>query len=275
MSNNKNKAAYYQIILQQKEQVRERVARAWDNYEQPVYRSNFNTLGETRELPTSQIANWLSGATNQTAALSSLESVPETKDVKMATDLMALVNECSTPTALVEVNKIQGALAMAERLDKLGFKKAASPIGRKALAQQRLQVVIENKFIAVKPEKIKSFLNRLASEYNLKYGVDKLTKTDKNYGEDCSIAYTIHRSFTRGVGYFKWEEVATEQYAGIPPESVLARFEDVQRKKLFDSYTVATVGAVKDPLLLGRILGCDDRFFIAQWGDDVSLDDVI
>lgn len=77
------------------------------------------------------------------------------------------------------------------------------------------------------------------------------------------------------VGRFEWLEVPVESYAGIPPMKVLEKFKDVKAKKVFDYFTVASVNAVKDPLLCGRIENSTSRYFIGQWGDDVSLDDVI
>lgn len=72
-----------------------------------------------------------------------------------------------------------------------------------------------------------------------------------------------------------FSEVPVYNYEGIPPASVLKTMAEHLGRGLFDLFTVATVEKVQDPLLLGRVAGCDDRFFIAQWGDDVSLDDLI
>ena len=77
------------------------------------------------------------------------------------------------------------------------------------------------------------------------------------------------------VGRFEWTEVCVGDYPGIPPANVLETFRNVKAKKLFDYYTVASVNAVPDPLLLGRIENSTSRYFIGQWGNDVSLDDVI
>lgn len=77
------------------------------------------------------------------------------------------------------------------------------------------------------------------------------------------------------VGQYIWTEVAVEQYAGIPPLNILRKFKDEKLKKIFDYFTVASVNAIKDPLLLGRVEGSQSRFFLGQWGNDVSLDDII
>ncbi len=77
------------------------------------------------------------------------------------------------------------------------------------------------------------------------------------------------------IGRFEWLEEKVEEYAGIPPQNVLEKFADVKRKNAFDYYTVASVNSIPDPLLLGRIFNSNSRYFIAQWGKDVCLDDVI
>lgn len=77
------------------------------------------------------------------------------------------------------------------------------------------------------------------------------------------------------IGQYVWTEVPVESDAGIPPMEVLRKFGEEKLKKVFEFFTVASVNAIKDPLLLGRIHGSGSRYFIAQWGDDVSLDDVI
>lgn len=87
----------------------------------------------------------------------------------------------------------------------------------------------------------------------------------------------IYSAYTKGgdVNRFQWEEVTVERYAGIPPTKVLLKFKAEKEKQVFDYFTIASVNAVRDPLLLGRIESSDKRWFIAQWGDDVALDEII
>jgi hypothetical protein len=35
------------------------------------------------------------------------------------------------------------------------------------------------------------------------------------------------------------------------------------------------VKEVIDPIIFGKIDGCTDRFFIAQWDDDVKIEDIV
>ena len=83
-------------------------------------------------------------------------------------------------------------------------------------------------------------------------------------------------SFKEGtIGRYVWTETRVEKYTSVPPQEVLDTFDAHKKRNVFDYYTIASVNAVKDPLLLGRVDGRSERWFIAQWGEDVNLDDVI
>jgi len=77
------------------------------------------------------------------------------------------------------------------------------------------------------------------------------------------------------IGSFVWEETRIESYETLPPDNVLKTLKEHKERQVFNSYTIATVKGIHDPLLLGRVNDCEDRYFIAQWGEDISLDDVI
>jgi hypothetical protein len=62
----------------------------------------------------------------------------------------------------------------------------------------------------------------------------------------------------------------------VPPQDVLEKIEAAKKSGCFDSFEIAYVEEVKkDPIVFGRIDGCSDRFFIAQWDDDVSIEQII
>lgn len=77
------------------------------------------------------------------------------------------------------------------------------------------------------------------------------------------------------IGRYTWTETPLDSYPTLPPEHILGILKEHQSRKVFDYFTIASVNAVRDPLLLGRINGTEDRFYIAQWGDDVALEDVL
>jgi hypothetical protein len=94
-------------------------------------------------------------------------------------------------------------------------------------------------------------------------------------GDFHAVTLDANSSAEGTIGRFVWTEVGVGSYIGIPPTNVLLKLKKEKAKNVFDYYSVASVNAVKDPLLLGRINGSQSRYFIAQWGDDVKLDDVI
>lgn len=68
------------------------------------------------------------------------------------------------------------------------------------------------------------------------------------------------------------------QYGQLPPENVLTALEAAIEDKCFDKFEVAKIDwikEVKDPILFGVIDNCPDKFFISQWDDDISIEDLL
>ncbi len=62
---------------------------------------------------------------------------------------------------------------------------------------------------------------------------------------------------------------------GVPPADVLEKLGNAQKAGVFDSFEIFTIEKVPDPVLVGRIAESEDYFFVAEWGDDVSLKDFL
>lgn len=60
----------------------------------------------------------------------------------------------------------------------------------------------------------------------------------------------------------------------LPPMDVLKKMEAAKKEGLFDSFAIIHVAKVQDPILVGGIDGSQDMYFIAEWGDDISLSDL-
>lgn len=76
------------------------------------------------------------------------------------------------------------------------------------------------------------------------------------------------------------EFIRIGSYGAVPPPEVLEALEKAQALtvdgvKVFDSYEVAVISEVRDPLLFGIVEGCTDKFFLAEWGDDVKISDLL
>ncbi len=65
------------------------------------------------------------------------------------------------------------------------------------------------------------------------------------------------------------------EYEKTPPDSVLASMEAAVEKKCFDSFEVAHIERVKDPIIFGKIKGCADSFYIDQWDNDVTIEEIL
>jgi len=60
----------------------------------------------------------------------------------------------------------------------------------------------------------------------------------------------------------------------IIPDNILDELETAKERELFDEFQVLWAEKVKDPILLGVVHGCEDYFFIAEWGDDISFEQI-
>lgn len=129
------------------------------------------------------------------------------------------------------------------RLDRLGFKAAGTKVKELATRQRKMAIAYEH-YRFVRPEKIDAFN-------------DKLLKKGSN------------------AGYQRLSFTSVELYQEVPPPHVLGEMEIAMDRKCFDSFEVAHIVNVKDPILFGRIEGCPDRFFIDQWDDDVKIEDIL
>lgn len=72
--------------------------------------------------------------------------------------------------------------------------------------------------------------------------------------------------------------VSAEEYHGVPPKDVSLEVTRARETGIFDTMEVAYIETERenhDPIIFGRVNGCSHRFYIAQWGDDVSINDIL
>ncbi len=70
--------------------------------------------------------------------------------------------------------------------------------------------------------------------------------------------------------------VEIKDYKKLPPDHVLESLKAAQEKDLFDTFHVAYIERTKDPILFGKIKAFKNLyFFIDQWGDDVSFEEIL
>jgi len=198
-----------------------------------------------------------------------------------------------------------GRVAKEIQLEKLGFK----AIHSKLQTDNKLSKLAKYKYVKITEDKIKVFIDRKAKEYDESipnvqlnhkgpmlsemhfrpgsiyyantpgdtynyWGHDEIERPIDNYVySKHTNHYTSEAKDT--IGRFEWVEKPLEKIEELPPDNVLIKLAEHKQRNIFDYFTIAKVEGMYDPLLFGRIKGSTDRFFIAQWGDDVSLDDVI
>jgi hypothetical protein len=134
-----------------------------------------------------------------------------------------------------------------ERLEKAGFKMASKRITELRERKRKLALAYEH-FRFVREEKIRAFNEKLRKKTQDGYKFQTLTFTP--------------------IG----------DYQETPPDHVLDALESAMEKKCFDDFEIAhivTVEKLPDPILFGRIKSCPDRFYIAQWDNDVKIEDIL
>jgi hypothetical protein len=136
---------------------------------------------------------------------------------------------------------------LPERLERLGF----TQVTKKIDLAKKLAIAYA-KYGFVSEEKITLFNKRLKEE---------------TLNEDA-----------RAASYKKLIFIDLKDYPEAPPVHVLNALENAVTDGIFDRFEIAKIDwirEVKDPIIFGRIKGCTDRFFIAQWDDDVRIEDII
>lgn len=136
-------------------------------------------------------------------------------------------------------------------LKRLGLTAAAAVIHDASQLSDKLKVAYE-KYRFLTPQAIQRFQDKLRDEM----------VTDK-----------------QGVKIYKQLRFTTlESYSKIPPDHVLAALMQAKDVGCFDTFEVAdleTIQQFPDPLLLGCVTGCTDKFYITQWDDDVKIQDIL
>lgn len=133
------------------------------------------------------------------------------------------------------------------RLEKLGFKQASKKID----AAQKLALAYEL-YLYVPEKQVTAFNEKLRAE---------TLKEDKNTQRFKTLVF-----------------IPVEEYNEVPPDHVLTAIERAKDVGCFDAFEVAKIEwkkEIKDPIVFGRVNGSTDRFFIAQWDDDVSIEDIL
>ena len=138
-------------------------------------------------------------------------------------------------------------------LRELGLTEAANKLKHQREMARKLRTAFEH-FRVVTPEQLSRFQAEL---------MDKSVKSLSAYG-----AYS----------YQALKFTALEAYPNVPPGEVLEKIREAKKHECFDRFevlTLETVEVVPDPVVFGIINGCDNKYFVAQWDDDVRIEDIL
>lgn len=146
-----------------------------------------------------------------------------------------------------------GTLVNQTELEELGFTQAAGNVKAKRELARKMRIAFEH-FRVVTPEYVDAFN-------------DKLKK-----------ATSKQNPLTYSYNYQKLVFTSIDKYPEVPPVEALTALKEARKLACFDNYEVATIQSVTivpDPILFGRINGCNNYYFIAQWDDDVKIEDIL
>ena len=143
-----------------------------------------------------------------------------------------------------------------ERLKQLGLTAVAEQITQELSLREKLAIAYEH-YRYLTPEKVVAFNDKLKKE----------TKQDEGKNPWGQIT-----------SYKRTRLTSLNQYGKVPPDAVLDALEAAHAHKCFDEFQVMDLEShreVPDPILFGKIAGCEDLFYIAQWDTDVKIEDIL
>ncbi len=171
------------------------------------------------------------------------------------------------------------------QLKELGLDSASELLEKQLTLKRKLTIAYEhfrfvtpevmNRFqqaLKVKTEKIQEVCPRCEGKKEVKVDPKNLFNHQM---EKCN--------YCRGTGakemtYDKLLFTKLSETSKIPPLDVLDKLKEAQQLKCFDYYEVAEVKSIverPDPIIFGCIEGADEKFYIAQWDDDIKIEDIL
>lgn len=143
-----------------------------------------------------------------------------------------------------------------QELRELGLTGAADQVGRDRELARKLRIAFEH-FRIVEPDKIERFKKELKAK--------TLRKDGKNQWGNIEVYDTLKLT-------------PLENYRTVPPKEALDELKKAQALKCFDSFAVATIESVRivpDPIIFGKIVGSPNLYYVCQWDNDVSIEDIL
>ena len=167
------------------------------------------------------------------------------------------------------IEQIRSANPSIKALEEAGFLEAAQRLSAKYRFQERAQLLYA-KYPVLTAEQVEGFQKVLRQATEHPTDECERWNRDKEGNQVSCVRYETAWKTLR--------LVSLAGYASIPPAHVVKTVKEVG--KSFDTLQIAYLAdessnKLHDPLLLGQIEGTDDYFVLAQWGDDVTFQEVL
>lgn len=161
-----------------------------------------------------------------------------------------------------------------ELLKELGFETAHKEASKKLDLKRRMMLAYEH-FRFVEPHIMERFQSQLKVKTLKILQACPKCKNNQKHKETCTYC---RQTGAQEQTYDKLQFTPLSKYREVPPQEALLDLKRAKDMNIFDTFEVAKVESVverPDPIIFGQIEGCDDRFYIAQWDNDVKITDIL
>jgi len=111
---------------------------------------------------------------------------------------------------------------------------------------------------------------RLVALKDWDYPVLKRTTLEKFQSNNYRVIVHIH-----DLEHYVGNTDAGDEKDRLIPDDVLDKIEQARERRLFDAFQVMWAEKVKDPIVFGVLDGCQDMFFVAEWDDDITFEQLL
>lgn len=150
-------------------------------------------------------------------------------------------------------------MSKADEFRALGLEHLADVMDKKAIKILKEIAISAAGYKRINRSELDAFQKELAAVSDM---------TSKRKLEETLLKYYVGQGKADG-------DVVEEKDLAAPPAEVLVELGKAKTSKLFDDFAVLHIKYVPDPILCGKINESEDLFFIAEWGDDVKLSDIV
>lgn len=180
-------------------------------------------------------------------------------------------------------------------LKELGLDRAASHVEKPLILKRKLALAYEH-YRFVEPHIMENFKKALKAKTlvikevcpicqgekkvqlgKLATGFASFSLAGRNPYEVVSCSY-CRQTGAKTQTFDTVKMTALRSYAKVPPMDCLLDLQKAKNLGCFDGFEVAEVESViekPDPIIFGSINGCNDRFFVTQWDNDISIEQIL